>query len=93
MSIDNISFTPTATSTANMHMNMALMSSISNGFQDKENTCDDSEMGSEMSKESRAESRLNNDHGSSVENLKEDDNIIPWRAQLRKTNSRLSLIG
>lgn len=22
----------------------------------------------------------------------EDDNIIPWRAQLRKTNSRLSLI-
>lgn len=88
MSIDNISFTPTAS----MQMNMALMASMSNGFQDKENTCDDSELGSEMGKESRAESRMNNDHGSS-ENLKEDDNIIPWRAQLRKTNSRLSLIG
>lgn len=87
MSIDNISFTPTS-----MH-NMGLMSSISNGFHDKENNnCDDSELGSEMGKESRAESRMNNDHGSS-ENLKEDENIIPWRAQLRKTNSRLSLIG
>lgn len=96
MSIDNISFTPTAS----MHMNMHMMSSISNGGGggsqggDKENTCDDnSEMGSEMGgKESRAESRMTTDHGS-AENLKEDDNIIPWRAQLRKTNSRLSLIG
>lgn len=23
----------------------------------------------------------------------DDDNIIPWRAHLRKTNSRLSLVG
>lgn len=26
-------------------------------------------------------------------NGEETENIIPWRAQLRKTNSRLSLVG
>lgn len=79
MSIDNISFTSTNT---NMTM------SISNGFQDQESNCDDSELGTEF----RNESNLNNEHKLS-EKSKEDDNIIPWRAQLRKTNSRLSLIG
>lgn len=89
MSIDNISFTPT------LHMNMGL-SSITNGnYQNKENTCDDT--GSEAGKDSRADSRMTNNESQlqngSTENLKEDENIIPWRAQLRKTNSRLSLIG
>ena len=93
MSIDNISFTPTA----NMHLN-----ALANGaYQDKENEDNASETG----KESRTESRMTN-HTDSLatysaggrehtENLKEtdDENIIPWRAQLRKTNSRLSLIG
>lgn len=37
-------------------------------------------------------------HAASTDNLNkqsddEQENIIPWRAQLRKTNSRLSLVG
>lgn len=100
MSIDNISFTPTIAS-MQQHSSNGMSSMSAHGYHsqqqqqqqhDKENACDDSELGSEMGKESRAESRMNNDHGSS-ENLKEDENIIPWRAHLRKTNSRLSLIG
>lgn len=35
------------------------------------------------------ETKFNN-HRNDIE---EEQNIIPWRAQLRKTNSRLSLIG
>lgn len=79
-----------------MHISMGL-GSISNGgsYAGKE---DEDHDGSEVGKESRTESRMTNDHSNgtrngSVENLKEDENIIPWRAQLRKTNSRLSLIG
>lgn len=34
-----------------------------------------------------------NKHESTNGDSSEHDNIIPWRAQLRKTNSRLSLVG
>lgn len=86
MSIDNISFTPTAAI-----MNGGALNSILMDSQDKENDNEDQQ--SNREKDSRAESRMTNNHDGSMENLKEDDNIIPWRAQLRKTNSRLSLIG
>lgn len=45
-------------------------------------------------------SERNESNNVSTENLNvkerqkvDDDNIIPWRAHLRKTNSRLSLVG
>lgn len=32
-------------------------------------------------------------NGNGSRGADEQENIIPWRAQLRKTNSRLSLVG
>lgn len=43
-----------------------------------------------MNTESTENLNLN---GKEQQQKDEDDNIIPWRAHLRKTNSRLSLVG
>ncbi|XP_055710515.1 caskin-1 isoform X2 [Phlebotomus papatasi] len=77
MSIDNISFLPSGTDDK----------TLSN----KENTNghEESPAVNGTSMNGSIEQNLHKDQAQQDEN----ENIIPWRAQLRKTNSRLSLIG
>lgn len=77
MSIDNISFLPSGTDDK----------TLSN----KENTNghEESPAVNGTSMNGSVEQNLHKDQAQQDEN----ENIIPWRAQLRKTNSRLSLIG
>lgn len=62
------------------------------------NNNDDKTVMRNNSSNQQQQQQSNNPINASTDNLHkasddDSDNIIPWRAQLRKTNSRLSLIG
>lgn len=90
MSIDNINFLSSATSTMtkplNQHHMQAMEDNIEQQFDQHFEQCDMNSSGS-------GKQRI--DYDSPNENQKEDDNdnIIPWKKLLRKTNSRLNLIS
>lgn len=66
---------------------------------------DDTPSTSNAAKDNHSNGKTELNNNSSMENLNkyekkrdddvehEQENLIPWRAQLRKTNSRLSLVG
>jgi hypothetical protein len=80
MSIDNISFISTSDHDLSSPTSTAIKSNrehLTNG-----NHHHNQSVNSSMENLSKHENSNNN-----------NENIIPWRAQLRKTNSRLSLVG
>ncbi|GAB0094028.1 uncharacterized protein DMENIID0001_092390 [Sergentomyia squamirostris] len=78
MSIDNISFVPSGVDEKNLNNK-----ENTNGHDDNTPIVNGNSMNGSM------EQNLHKEPPQQDEN----ENIIPWRAQLRKTNSRLSLIG
>lgn len=84
MSIDNISFISCSSSN-----NGDNAPSTSTPSKDNSNhSADKSELNNNCSMENLNKYETKRDDGE-----QEQENIIPWRAQLRKTNSRLSLVG
>ena len=81
MSIDNINFLSSPSSTI-------MKTSIN---QHHDNMIDNNEIHYDCDNRQK----MTTDYDSSNENRKEDDddNIIPWKKLLRKTNSRLNLIS
>lgn len=79
MSIDNLSFT-----IREEDLRFNKENSVSNSKFDSKNCSQEALHKIEHDNRSSMASRQDND---------EEERIIPWRAHLRKTNSRLSLIG
>lgn len=92
MSIDNISFISCAVEEKTKENGNGIQAMTTTNGNNDEQTMNNNNINMTINKEQMIK------HAASTDNLNkqsddEQENIIPWRAQLRKTNSRLSLVG
>jgi transketolase len=90
MSIDNINFLSSATSTLKPS---SQQQQYDDEFQQYEQNFEDTLTKQPTQHQQHQQQRVEYDSGSEIQKEDDDDNIIPWKKLLRKTNSRLNLIS